>query len=367
MRSFAGWRACPRGSARREPVRLSSPPSSFAYGPKPPDCGLRRGRSPSPRERVRSSSRRVVRRSDERGPSARPGRRSVERGRSDCSARRADERGRSDCSLRRADGRGLSLRSVRRVDERGPSPRSVRRVDERGPSPRSVRRVDERGPSPLSVRRVEERGASRPSARRAPPRPASDRSRRSPPLSSRRPRVPPPAARVRPAAPPDLPVDARPPSLPARPVPRPPASLRDRPPEPPVAGPPRALPRSLPPREFRGSGTASSPDRVAERTYPTARDRCRRRGPRKQRWRPRTGAISKNPGDDLLSQGVSPQVPSALAVFTSVFGMGTGVSPPLSPPETNQIVRVPLEHSIASTNSKEDQRSQALGRLVPVG
>jgi hypothetical protein len=39
-------------------------------------------------------------------------------------------------------------------------------------------------------------------------------------------------------------------------------------------------------------------------------------------------------GGDLLSQGVSPQVPSALAVFTSVFGMGTGVSPPQLPPET---------------------------------
>jgi hypothetical protein len=39
-------------------------------------------------------------------------------------------------------------------------------------------------------------------------------------------------------------------------------------------------------------------------------------------------------GGDLLSQGISPQVPSALAVFTSVFGMGTGVTPPLWPPET---------------------------------
>ncbi len=38
-------------------------------------------------------------------------------------------------------------------------------------------------------------------------------------------------------------------------------------------------------------------------------------------------------GGDLLSQGVTPQVPSALAVFTTVFGMGTGVSPPLWPPE----------------------------------
>ena len=38
-------------------------------------------------------------------------------------------------------------------------------------------------------------------------------------------------------------------------------------------------------------------------------------------------------GDDLLSQGGYPQVPSALAVFTAVFGMGTGVSPPPWPPE----------------------------------
>jgi hypothetical protein len=39
--------------------------------------------------------------------------------------------------------------------------------------------------------------------------------------------------------------------------------------------------------------------------------------------------VERKSGDDLLSQGVSPQVPSALAVFTAVFGMGTGVSPPL--------------------------------------
>jgi hypothetical protein len=39
-------------------------------------------------------------------------------------------------------------------------------------------------------------------------------------------------------------------------------------------------------------------------------------------------------GDVLLSQGDSPQVPSALAGLTSVFGMGTGVTPPLWPPET---------------------------------
>ena len=38
-------------------------------------------------------------------------------------------------------------------------------------------------------------------------------------------------------------------------------------------------------------------------------------------------------GDVLLSQGGTPQVPSALASLTSVFGMGTGVTSPLWPPE----------------------------------
>ena len=45
---------------------------------------------------------------------------------------------------------------------------------------------------------------------------------------------------------------------------------------------------------------------------------------------PLTGALEpKGSGGDLLSQGVTPQVPSALAGLTSVFGMGTGVTPPL--------------------------------------
>ena len=39
-------------------------------------------------------------------------------------------------------------------------------------------------------------------------------------------------------------------------------------------------------------------------------------------------------GGVLLSQGVYPQVPSALAGLTAVFGMGTGVTPPPWPPET---------------------------------
>ena len=35
------------------------------------------------------------------------------------------------------------------------------------------------------------------------------------------------------------------------------------------------------------------------------------------------------PGDDLLSHAVTHAVPSALEGLTSVFGMGTGVTPPL--------------------------------------
>jgi len=39
-------------------------------------------------------------------------------------------------------------------------------------------------------------------------------------------------------------------------------------------------------------------------------------------------------GGVLLSQGISPQVPSALTGLTSVFGMGTGVTLSPWPPET---------------------------------
>jgi hypothetical protein len=44
--------------------------------------------------------------------------------------------------------------------------------------------------------------------------------------------------------------------------------------------------------------------------------------------------VVRKSGGDLLSQGVSPQVPSAQAGLTAVFGMGTGVTPPPWPPET---------------------------------
>ena len=47
-----------------------------------------------------------------------------------------------------------------------------------------------------------------------------------------------------------------------------------------------------------------------------------------------TVGVKNYSGDDLLSQERELQVPSALEGLTAVFGMGTGVPPPVSPPET---------------------------------
>ena len=53
--------------------------------------------------------------------------------------------------------------------------------------------------------------------------------------------------------------------------------------------------------------------------------------------------LSKNPGDDLLSQGLASQVPSALKSLTSVFGMGTGVaSSPSSPGNLLTLISLPV-------------------------
>jgi hypothetical protein len=49
------------------------------------------------------------------------------------------------------------------------------------------------------------------------------------------------------------------------------------------------------------------------------------------------GLIKIFPGGDLLSRGLTPRVPSALEGLTTVFGMGTGVAPPLYPPERAEV------------------------------
>ncbi len=43
--------------------------------------------------------------------------------------------------------------------------------------------------------------------------------------------------------------------------------------------------------------------------------------------------IKRSFGDDLLSQGIAPQVPSALTSLTAGFGMGPGVSSSLKSPK----------------------------------
>ena len=44
------------------------------------------------------------------------------------------------------------------------------------------------------------------------------------------------------------------------------------------------------------------------------------------------------PGNDLLSQDSAIQVPSALEVLTSVFGMGTGGTPPALSPDLRVVL-----------------------------
>ncbi len=56
----------------------------------------------------------------------------------------------------------------------------------------------------------------------------------------------------------------------------------------------------------------------------------------------KTPQNKKRPGSDLLSHGVPATVPSALKGLTSVFGMGTGVSPSAWPPEQTNLI-VPLK------------------------
>src|SRR5215467_11741949 len=46
----------------------------------------------------------------------------------------------------------------------------------------------------------------------------------------------------------------------------------------------------------------------------------------------RPGRSLNYPGSDLLSHAVAHAVPSAQEGLTSVFGMGTGVAPPATPP-----------------------------------
>src|SRR5262249_15666526 len=54
------------------------------------------------------------------------------------------------------------------------------------------------------------------------------------------------------------------------------------------------------------------------------------------------------PGNDLLSHPVARAVPSALVGLTAVFGMGTGVSPPLWSPDISLISKGYREVCVAA-------------------
>src|SRR5436190_11300032 len=83
------------------------------------------------------------------------------------------------------------------------------------------------------------------------------------------------------------------------------------------------------------------------------------------------GASNKKFGGDLLSQGVYPQVPSALAVLTSVFGMGTGVTLPVWPPKsvvkesrwTRAFRVLQSKHELLRFPKKSSPRPISTGRL----
>src|SRR6478736_4378743 len=108
------------------------------------------------------------------------------------------------------------------------------------------------------------------------------------------------------------------------------------------AGPPERGPAGLPepdragglPDAERAGGFPAPRPRdwsPPERRFITPPSKETRRGHKKKSWEAHNTppSLSKKSGGDLLSQGAPPQVPSARAVFTSVFGMGTGVTPPL--------------------------------------
>src|SRR5207253_7166232 len=80
------------------------------------------------------------------------------------------------------------------------------------------------------------------------------------------------------------------------------------------------------------------------------------------------GAVLNYPGSDLLSHAVTSAVPSALEGLTSVFGMGTGVAPPASPPGIGwQLVYVDPRVQPSDEQLYECNVVKPHGRLVPLG
>src|SRR5919197_567309 len=78
-----------------------------------------------------------------------------------------------------------------------------------------------------------------------------------------------------------------------------------------------------------------------------------------------------NPGSDLLSHAVAHAVPSAQEGLTSVFGMGTGVAPPASPPGIESKRRVtsppPNTEILECSQTRRHERMNEFNVVKPHG
>ena len=102
---------------------------------------------------------------------------------------------------------------------------------------------------------------------------------------------------------------------------------------------------------------------VGYRHLPKLREALQRKTPNRSlhsyRAKPETTSTSGfgiNPGSDLLSHTVTRAVPSAVEGLTTVFGMGTGVTPLLSPPGNGR----PSRRSATSVKERT-QPTQTVG------
>ena len=360
---------------RRPPPPSRDPPSrrdgARPDDPPPASCHCRRGRSGRPGPDVPLAVRR--RSSPTPAPALRSRRSSGPRAR----GRRS----------RSPDPGWLSRRGPAPARDR-PAPLPPRSPVERSRGGRDgrsspVRPARDR-PVPLPPRSPVERSRGGRDGRSSPDRPARDRPA-PPPLGRSRPpsrpraaggRCPPPAPERDPVpVPPRRPdgrasSSGRPEPVPVRrsPVPeeaRPPESGLD------VGRRPRSLSPARPSRPWAGGrggrpvlsrrGRRSSPGEgamIGTSLDPDATKARRRRsgpGPRVE-----TGGV-------LLSQGVYPQVPSALTIFTSVFGMGTGVSSSLSPPDRAAPPMMAARRALRALQSEHERNITPSPRPISTG
>ena len=85
-------------------------------------------------------------------------------------------------------------------------------------------------------------------------------------------------------------------------------------------------------------------------------------GPENKKSPPQEATGSKNnPGSDLLSHTVTRAVPSAVEGLTSVFGMGTGVTPLLWPPGNFESADRSIADRLIAIGCSHDSLFRCLG------